>query len=151
MDANKTLKNKLSMGAYSLDGRMDASDDYRTSENSLELQSRIDVKGIREAIARVEAEARATVAAENRAQTEARARSLAEERAQTDVEATALAQRKVDLEEGAIISGRARLEADRQSSAASEARIAANGREVQELQINRLLDLIHPLSGEKDP
>ena len=51
----------------------------------------LEQRAIKEGIARVEAEAKAAVAAENRANAEARARSLAEERAAIDAEAAAAA------------------------------------------------------------
>ena len=61
--------------------------------DELPPNSRVDLKAIRQAIARVEAEAKATVAAENRARAETQARALAEERARTDAEASAEAHR----------------------------------------------------------
>jgi hypothetical protein len=61
MDSNQSLLNKFSLGNFSLDQRMDQKEDFLSSPDDLESNSRIDVKGIREAIARVEAEARATV------------------------------------------------------------------------------------------
>ena len=62
----------------------------------------MDLKAIREAIARVEAEAKATVTAENRAYAEARARSLAEDRVQTDAAAIAEANKHARAAEEAI-------------------------------------------------
>ena len=82
MDSNQTLLNKFSLGGFSLDRHADQKDDFSSSPDALETNSRIDVKGIREAIARVEAEARATVAAETRLKAEMQARALAESRAQ---------------------------------------------------------------------
>ena len=75
----------------------------------------IDLKAIREAIARVEAEAKATVAEENRAVAEARARALAEERARIEAAAAAEAYQNAKAAEEAIAAGRARLEAERQA------------------------------------
>jgi hypothetical protein len=71
----------------------------------------IDLKSIREAIARVEAEAKATVAAENRAHAEARARALAEDRARTDAAATAEAYHSAKANEEALAGSTARLAA----------------------------------------
>jgi hypothetical protein len=119
MDANQSLLNRLSMGAYALDPRLDGVDEMQSNEAENATHTRIDIKGIREAIARVEAEARATVAAENRVQVETRARNLAEERAETDVKAAQIAQQKIELEQAAIHSGKLRLEAEQQSNAAS--------------------------------
>jgi hypothetical protein len=73
MDSNQSLLNKFSLGNFSLDQRMDQKEDFLSSPDDLESNSRIDVKGIREAIARVEAEARATVASETRLKAEAQA------------------------------------------------------------------------------
>jgi CHASE3 domain sensor protein len=93
MDSNQSLLNKFSLGNFSLDQRMDQKEDFLSSPDDLESNSRIDVKGIREAIARVEAEARATVASETRLKAEAQARAMAEARAQAEAEAAELAQR----------------------------------------------------------
>ena len=71
----------------------------------------IDLKAIREAIGRVEAEAKATVAAENRARSEARARALAEERARIDAAASAEAYQSAKAEEEAIAASKEALSA----------------------------------------
>src|SRR5580704_15714284 len=86
-----------------------------TNEQDLHMQGKelpnragVDLKAIRQAIARVEAEAKATVAAENRARAEERARALAEDRARADAEAGAEAHRNAKAAEDAIAASRAR-------------------------------------------
>ncbi|TFW21346.1 hypothetical protein E4L96_08935, partial [Massilia arenosa] len=67
---------------------MDTSDDLTLSAPAADAAApattRVGLSDIREAIARVEAEAKASCAAESRASAEARARALAEERAALD-------------------------------------------------------------------
>ena len=70
------------------------------------VNSRAELRAIREAFARVEAEAKATSAAQNRAHAEARARDLAETRAAVEREASAAAHERARIEEAAIHSQR---------------------------------------------
>ncbi|HEX7648604.1 MAG TPA: hypothetical protein VF450_14450, partial [Noviherbaspirillum sp.] len=91
METNQAMRNNLK--AQSLEDEDLASPSPRGN---------VDLKAIREAIARVEAEAKATVAAENRAIAEARARALAEEKARLEAAAAAEAYQNAKAAEEAI-------------------------------------------------
>ncbi|MGH8807560.1 MAG: hypothetical protein ACREX0_06760, partial [Noviherbaspirillum sp.] len=85
MDTNQATRNDL-QGKTAEDDELD-SGLAAPPASSASRAGGVDLKAIREAIARVEAEAKATVAAENRAHAEARARALSEDRARVDAAA----------------------------------------------------------------
>jgi len=133
METNQALRKNLSLQAADA-GNDDFIDTVTDAPKTGARVAGMDLKTIREAIARVEAEAKATVTAENRAYAEAHARSLAEDRVQADAAAIAEANRNAKAAEEAIAASRARLEVERQARAASEARTVAVNKEIAELR-----------------
>lgn len=99
-------------------------------QDALTANSGIDVQAIRDAIGRLESEAKATVAAENRARAEARARALAEERARIDSAAGKAAHASALAAEQAIAAAKTLLESERQARAASEQKTRAIQNEI---------------------
>jgi hypothetical protein len=114
METNQALRKNLSLQAADA-GNDDFIDTVTDAPKTGARVAGMDLKTIREAIARVEAEAKATVTAENRAYAEAHARSLAEDRVQADAAAIAEANRNAKAAEEAIAASRARLEVERQA------------------------------------
>ncbi|MFC7514620.1 hypothetical protein ACFQUU_06350 [Herbaspirillum sp. GCM10030257] len=81
-----------------------------------------DLKAIRESIAKVEAEAKATVASENRSRAEERARALAEEHVRIEALAAAVKREIDELRARTEVDAQARRVADERARAEREAR-----------------------------
>lgn len=110
-------------------------------QDTLTANSGIDVQAIRDAIGRLESEAKATVAAENRSRAESRARTLAEERARLDSAAGAAAHANARAAEEAIATSTALLKAEQELCLASENKIKALSQEIAALKIRTDIDL----------
>src|SRR4051812_28323503 len=104
METNQAVRKNLSLQQNDAENDAHIESSVAAIEAPIKDGARVagmDLKAIRAAIARVEAEAKATVTAENRAHAEARARSLAEERAIADAAAIAEANKNAQAAEEA--------------------------------------------------
>ncbi len=114
MESNQALRKNPSLRDIFSEDEECAGGELVALRGAVPVNGGIDLKSIREAIARIEAETKITVAAENRSLAETRARSLAEDRVRADSAAAA--------------------EVYRKARAANEVRTAAANKEIAELR-----------------
>ena len=124
MESNQALRKNPSLRDIFSEDEECAGGELVALRGAVPVNGGIDLRSIREAIARIEAETKITVAAENRSLAEIRARSLAEDRVRADSAAAAEVYRNAKAAEEAVAASRA----------ANEVRTAAVNKEIAELR-----------------
>lgn len=134
MESNQALRKNPSLHDIFSEDEECAGGELVALRSAVPVNGGVDLKSIREAIARIEAETKITVAAENRSLAETRARSLADDRIRADSAAAAEVYRSAKAAEESVAASRARLDAERKARAANEVRPAAANKEIAELR-----------------
>jgi len=129
---------------YLVASELDADPAMGDGVNALVSAERVmDLHAIRAAIARVEAEARASVAAENRAYIEARARAAAEERAQLDHQAESEESQLADSERNARQASQMRFAASQKALESTRARARMEAEAALQVSVKQEAEPVH--------